>query len=63
MMQSKVIGVISKPPHLRKGGEVRAVLPWLRKKSEILSQSNDGWLLLYMYMYTSFIIFAFLNIN
>jgi len=42
MMQNKVVSVISKRPQLRVGSDVRAVLPWLRKKSEILSQSNDG---------------------
>lgn len=40
-MQNKVIGLISKPPHQRYSLEIRAVLPWLKKKSELLCTSNN----------------------
>ncbi|KAL4239121.1 hypothetical protein ACF0H5_003823 [Mactra antiquata] len=41
MMQNRVISVISKPSNDRRRGEVRVVLPWLRKKSELLSTCNS----------------------
>ncbi|XP_052275823.1 uncharacterized protein LOC127875051 isoform X2 [Dreissena polymorpha] len=41
MMQTRVIGVVSKPPRDRKQTEIRVLLPWLRKKSDLLSKSNN----------------------
>ena len=42
MMQNKVVGIISKPSSYRGDLEVKAVLPWLKKKSELLNGCDDG---------------------
>ena len=42
MMQNKVVGIISKPSSSRGDLEVKAVLPWLKKKSELLNGCEDG---------------------
>ncbi|KAL5008263.1 hypothetical protein ScPMuIL_013844 [Solemya velum] len=44
-MQERVVRLISMPPDLRNVSEIRAVIPWLRKKSEILNGSDSGVLM------------------
>ena len=46
-MQNKLVGIISKSSESRGDQEVKAVLPWLKKKSELLSTCEEGELFLY----------------
>ena len=62
MMQNKVIDLISKPPGNRSSIEIRDVLPWLRKKSDLLSTSKNGKLItLTIWVKLPFFIFRIWN--
>lgn len=41
-MQERCVRVISKPPDERKGHEIDILLPWLRKKSDMLKEIDNG---------------------
>ena len=42
MMQERVAMVISKPPMMRSTPEIDVVLPWLRKRSDLLQDLEKG---------------------
>ena len=41
-MQERIVKVISKPPAERKTHEIDILLPWLRKRSDILKDIDNG---------------------
>ena len=47
-MQNRVIKVISKEPNLRTNQEIDFVLPWLRKKSDLLNNIDKGFIPLFL---------------
>ena len=42
LMQERVASLISKPPHQRANHDIEEVMPWLRKKSELLNNLDRG---------------------
>ena len=41
-MQERIVKVISKPPDDRKGHEIDILLPWLRKRSDMLREIDNS---------------------
>ena len=42
LMQDRVASLIAKKPHQRANLDIEEVLPWLRKKSELLNDLDHG---------------------
>lgn len=41
----QVVHVISRPPHMRSDADINACVPWLRKRTELMTQLHKGEIL------------------
>lgn len=55
-MQTKVVDVISKRPSQRRDIYIQMVLPWLRKKSELLKDMDKGFVTILLSFLCCFVI-------
>ena len=45
LLYDKVVNIVSKPPDERTNGEIDAILPWFRKRSELFKSQKAGKLI------------------